>query len=224
LAAHAAADPRDVAEPRGGVEPHVAAEQQLVGALALGIEGIGYGDPAPVDYSVTVGTDLRASGGPSDFPLTYTIGGDWRLGATSPGGFAYALTMWPVGIGVLVGETFFFGVLGGAGVSGVTTRVPASGQLETEARMLLDLPGPFLFIGSARTTWLAADERQDGAKTASFADESRAQLGVRIGHEGHSRKIEFGRGFFLAFEVREAFDTRGYGVTLAHQIDGMHAP
>ena len=204
--------------PRAAAEPHVA------GSLALALDGISFGDPAPVDYAVTAGADLRVAGGPPDIPLTYAAGVDYRLGATSPGGFAYGLTIWPAGVGVLVGETLFFGVLGGAGFSGVTSKVPASGQLEAEARLLLDLPGPFLFTGSARTTWLAADERQDGAKTASFADESRAQLGVRIGHEDESHEIDFGKGVLLAFEVREAFDTRGYGVTVAYQLDGMYAP
>jgi hypothetical protein len=206
------------------VAPSAAAEPHVAGVLALALDGISYGDPTPVDYAVTAGADLRVAGGPPDFPLTYAAGADYRFGATSPGGFAYSLTLWPGGIGVLVDETLFFGFLGGAGVSGVTTRVPVSGQLEAEARLLMDLPGPFLFTGSARTAWLAADERQDGANTASFADESRAELGVRIGYENKSREIDFGKGVLLAFEVREAYGTRGYGVTLAYQIDGMFSP
>jgi hypothetical protein len=206
------------------VAPSAAAEPRIAGLIALAGDGIGYGEPAPIEYSLTAGVDARVAGGAPDFPLVGAMGVDYRLGATSPGGFAYALTLWPAGIGLLIDETFFFGVFGGAGFSGVTTRVPASGQLEAEARLLLDLPGPFLLTSSARTTWLAADERQDGAKAASFADESRAELGVRIGHEGESYAIDFGKGVLVAFEVREAFDTRGYGVTVAYQIDGMYSP
>ena len=168
--------------------------------------------------------DLRVAGGSPDFPLTYAAGVDYRLGATSPGGFAFALTLWPAGLGLLVDETLLFGLFGGGGFSGVTSNVATSGQLECEARLLLDLPGPLLFTGSARTTWLAADERQSGAKFASFADESRAQLGVRIGHEKESHEIDFGKGVLVAFELREAFHTRGYGITVAYQLDGMHTP
>jgi hypothetical protein len=206
------------------VAPSAAAEPRIAGLIALAGNGIGYGEPAPIDYSLTAGVDALLTGGPPDFPLVGAMGVDYRLGATSPGGFAYALTLWPAGIGVLVDEALFFGVLGGAGFSGVTTRVPASGQLEAEARLLVDLPGPFLLTGAARTTWLAADERQNGAKTASFADESRAELGVRIGHEDESNDIDLDRGVLLAFEAREAFGARGYGVTVGYQIDVMDAP
>ena len=98
-------------------DPHAA------GLVAIALDGIGYGDPAPIDYSVTAGVDARLAFGPEDTPITYATGIEYRLGATSPGGFAYALTLLPAGVGVLIDEVLFFAVSGGAGVSGVTTRV-----------------------------------------------------------------------------------------------------
>jgi hypothetical protein len=198
--------------------PHAA------GMLAVALTGVGYADPTPIDGALTLGVDTRLGFGPGDFPLAYAFGVDYQLGATTPGGFAYAFTLWPAGVGVVLGESAFFGILGGAGFSGVTTRVPASAELEAEARLVCDLPGPFALSAAARVAWLGAEARREGSPSFGFADEARGFVGLRVGPESDDFGINSGRGPLLAFDVREAFGTHGYGLLVAYQIDGFYDP
>jgi hypothetical protein len=202
----------------------VSADPHAAGRLAVALDAAHYGEPAPIDYSFTAGADARVAIGPQDVPITYCMGLDYRLGASIPGGFAYAWTVWPVGAGVVIGEAAFVGLFGGVGLSGVTARVPFSTQAEAELLFLLSLPGPLAFTTAARLSWVAADARQDGAETVRFADEARAYAGLRLGYEDDDLGINGGRGPLFALEVREAFEARAYGIVIAYQIDGIYAP
>jgi len=192
--------------------------------LAVALDAVDYADPTPIDGVLTLGVDTRLAFGPRDLPIAYGFGIDYQLGASTPGGFAYALSLWPAGVGVVIGDTAFLGVYGGGGFSGVTARVPFSGQLETEARLLCDVPGPFALSAAARAAWVAASARQDGSPSFGFPDEARGFVGVRVGHEDDKYGINSGRGALVAFDVREAFGTHGYGLIVGYQIDGLYEP
>lgn len=165
--------------------------------------------------------DLHAAIAPGSFPVGIAAGLGYHFGASVPGGFAYEGRLMPLGIAAFADGIGWMTITGGGDLSGVTTRVPFAPRAIAEARLELQLPGPFHLAAFARPAWLAVDEREDGSETLGFADELDAGVGFRIGGEERRRGIDSSRGLFVGGVLREWLGERGFGVVLGYTVDAQ---
>jgi hypothetical protein len=151
--------------------------------------------------------------------LGYAIGTDFELGMGIPAGFAYGIHVYPAGIGWVVGPTGYVAVFGGAGVSGVTARVPGGLELPIEARAELDA-GPRARLGlRATTVWVPGVEARRGGSMLPFADELVLGSFVRFGRTRTSSMGTMGRGHFFGLERHEVMHTYWLGLTYGVEAD-----
>jgi len=151
--------------------------------------------------------------------VAYHIGVDLFAGSTiRGGGFAYDVTLFPIGLVVRFGKTSLVGVSAGVGASGavgtlddaVTTPLEAIAEVGSGVRVL----------ARARISYVAgADSRQSAAPSIAFADELDAMLGVRFGKHYDSHGFPSGNGYFVAASYRELAGTRFAGITIGYSID-----
>ena len=186
----------------------------MIGAQALRFDGT-------PENIVEAGLDLRGAIAPGKLPLGFAIGAGYHFGASIPGGFAYEVALLPLGVSFFVDDIGWLAVVGGGDLSGVTTRVPFAPRTLVEARIELQLPGPFHFAAFARPAWLAVDARQDGSNSIGFADELEAGAGFRIGSERERWDIDSSRGVFVGGLVRQWLGQTGFGLVVAYTVDGQ---
>lgn len=171
------------------------------------------------EHQGSFGVLLRALVGPS--PLCYGLGFDYRLGASYPGGFLYAFHLYPAGLGVVLSDVFKLALYAGAGVSGVSARVPAAAVLPLESRLDLRLGRRLWITAAARVSWTSGEARDAGSSTAGFADELFAQLEVRWSKrylENMSR-MSGGDGYYLAATLEESLGSRVVGAAFGYSLD-----
>lgn len=163
---------------------------------------------------------LRLRGQLGGDVVAYRAGIELTAGATAPAGFAYDCALYPLGVGLRLGAWSRLGVVGGVAAAGATGTVDDAVLLPAEASLELALGGRLRVLARARLSWVAAAPgRQDGAVTATFADELDASLAVRWGRRGDRWGVLGGRGTYVGVAYREAEGARMIGVVLGHSID-----
>jgi hypothetical protein len=152
--------------------------------------------------------------------LGYRIGLDLRAGATAPGGFAYDVDLYAVGVGARLGRWSVVGITGGIGASGATGTVDDAMTFPVEASIELALGGRIRVLARGRLTWLAAaPNRDDGSRTVDFADELDATFAIRLGHRWTDWGFPTGNGYFVGVSYRESEGAQMVGVILGHSLD-----
>jgi hypothetical protein len=175
-------------------------------------------DTGRVDGLGLAGVRLRGTAGGA--LLGYRIGLDLHAGATVPGGFAYDVDLYLLGLGLRLGRWSRFGVTGGIGASGTTGTVDDAVQLPVEASLELALGGRIRILARGRLAWVAgADDRRRGTPTMPFGDQLDASVAVRIGHRWMDYDFPTGNGYYLGAAYRESEGARMIGVIIGHSID-----
>lgn len=176
--------------------------------------------PSPPRFSELILAGTRGNALLGGRQIGYHIGADLSFGSTlRSSGFAYDLALFPVGAGLRLGATS--AVMLGAGI-GATGAV---GTLDDAITFPIELVGEFdagraRVLARARITYLAgAPGRTRGAPTTSFADETEAMLGLRIGRHHDSYGFPSGNGYFAGVAYRELLGARFLGVTIGYSLD-----
>ena len=148
--------------------------------------------------------------------LGFHMGLDLGAGGTiDGGGFAYDVSLFPVGVALRFAETSFLTFGAGVGASGATGTMDDAVTMPLEARF--EIGRGIRVLGRARATFLAAaDSRQDGAM---FADELEAMLALRIGRAYTDWGFPTGNGYFVGATYREALGAKFAGIVLGYSID-----
>jgi len=208
LAAPVAAEPFDAVKGAVSLEYEASYVQQVDDEMATGeVNGLGL-----------AGARVRGQAG--GHVIGYKIGLDLHAGATAPGGFAYDVALFPMGLGLRLGRWSRFGVVGGVGASGATGTMDDGATFPVEAALELGLGGRIRVLARGRVTWVvAADARDAGSPSLPFGDELDASFAVRIGHRWMDYDFPTGNGYYLGVGYREAEGARMVGVVLGHSID-----
>ena len=147
-------------------------------------------------------------------PLGYGLGVDLEGGATEQGG-VYNLELWPVGVGLRLGEASYLAVSAGVGVGGAGGGVqPTALQLPVELRGRGQL-GPVRATG-----WITG-------RAAPLSDERSAELegGLGLGWGRQSRfwrGASAGSGPYLAVAARTSGEEAALAVTLGVELLGAN--
>jgi len=175
---------------------------------------------AVVDDLVLVGARVHPFLGLSD-EIQYHFGFDVAWGATTGrGGFAYDMTLYPLGVAVRFGGTAFVTLGTGIGVMGATRSLDDAVLLPLEATVEADLTNRLRLLARARASYEAgAPARHDGAPSAPFADELEGMVGLRVGHHYMDHGFPSGNGYFLGVSYREFERTSYLGLTFGYEVD-----
>jgi hypothetical protein len=180
-----------------------------------------YKEPAPddgIDGLGLAGARLRGQFGKSW--VDYRVGLDLRAGATAPGGFAYDVALYAVGLGVRLGMWSRLGITGGIGASGATGTVDDALTFPVEASLELALGSNLRVLARARAVWLAAARgRENGVRSASWIDEGEASFAVRLGNRWTDWGHPTGNGYYLGVAYREAEGAKMVGAIFGVSLD-----
>jgi hypothetical protein len=151
--------------------------------------------------------------------LAYHAGLDLAAGGTiDHGGFAYDVALFPAGVALRFAETSFVTLGFGIGANGATGTMDDAATLPVELRF--EVGRGIRVLGRARATYLlAADGRQDGAMSTTFADELEAMLAVRLGRAYTDWGFPTGNGYFIGATYREALGAKFAGAVIGYSID-----
>jgi hypothetical protein len=148
------------------------------------------------------------------------FGFDVNLGLSHPSGFAWRLAAYPVGSALRLGEHGIAGVVAGAGLSGVTSRVPAALELPAELFATIRLGGRAAVSVWLQPAWLPfSSTRDDGAPDVAFIDELRTGVTFRAGTSHHRWSFFSGGGYHLGVVYTEEVGARMLGVTIGYDAD-----
>lgn len=150
----------------------------------------------------------------------YGLGAGFELGGGGAPGFAYGVELYPLGGAVALGPTGFVGVFLGAGVNGVTARVPVSLALPAELRLEFDWTRRARLGALFAIAWHPAQEaRRGGSLLLPFADETTMALTARFGKSFPRYGANMGRGYFFRLERREQMRTVLFGLAFGVELD-----
>jgi hypothetical protein len=150
----------------------------------------------------------------------YGFGAGFELGGGGAPGFAYGLELYPLGAAVALGPTGFFGIFLGAGVNGVTARVPVSFALPAELRLEFDFTRRARLGALFAVTWHPIQEaRRHGSLLLPFVDETTMAITARFGKTFPRWGANMGRGYFFRLERREQMKTVLFGLAFGVEID-----
>ncbi len=188
-------------------------ERKAVGDAALFFRGMTTRDAQALSLSMDARATLTAVGhrfGPA-------IAADWELGLTRPLGSTYDLHLHPVGLGLAIGTHGSFVVTGGAGLGGVTGRLPFDLELPVAARLALDLTDRARLLVDARAMW-TLDGRDRNA--AALGDETRLGIGARFGRTWREYRMTDAGGYFFRLERTERMGATHLGLVLGYELGG----
>ena len=149
----------------------------------------------------------------------FGFGADLALGVTSGPGALYDVTLYPAGVGLVVGQTGLVGVFAGAGVDGAVARVPFAVRAPVDARLELDAGSRVRLLFDAFVAWTPWTEaRRHGATHVSFADEAGAGAGLRLGRLWAHYDYRSSGGYFLRVEYREALGAPYLGLAFGYEL------
>ena len=173
-----------------------------------------------VDELVLVGARVHPFLGFSD-EIQYHFGFDLAWGATlGRGGFAYDMTLYPLGVATRFGGSGFVTLGTGIGFMGATRALDAAVLLPLEANAEVDLTSRLRLLSRVRASYEAgAPARHDGAPHVPFADEFEAMLGLRVGHHYMDNGFPSGNGYFVGVSYREFQRTAFLGLTFGYEVD-----
>jgi hypothetical protein len=176
--------------------------------------------PSPPRFSELILAGARVNGLLGNQHHGYHIGADLSFGSTvRAGGFAYDLALFPLGAGLRLGASSALMLGAGIGAAG------ALGTLDDAITFPVELVGEFdagraRILTRARITYVAgAAARDRGSPSLSFADETEAMLGLRIGHHYESYGFPTGNGYFAGIAYRELSGARFLGLTIGYSLD-----
>jgi hypothetical protein len=153
----------------------------------------------------------------------YGFGAGLELGGGGAPGFAYGFELYPLGAAVALGPTGFFGVFLGAGVNGVTSRVPVSLALPAEVRLEFDFTRRARLGALFAVAWHPAeDARRSGSLLLPFVDETTMAITARYGKTFPNYGANVGRGYFFRLERREQMRTVLFGLAFGVEIDAAN--
>ena len=147
-------------------------------------------------------------------PLGYGVGLDLEGGATEHGG-VYNLELWPVGLGLRIGDASYLALSAGVGVGGAGGGVqPTALQLPVELRGRGQL-GPVRATG-----WITG---RAAPLTDARSPELEAGLGLGWGRQRTFwRGASAGSGPYLAVAARSSDDELALAVTLGLELLGAN--
>jgi hypothetical protein len=178
--------------------------------------------PAASDF-VLAGTRLH--GMISRDRFGYHVGLDLAAGGSiRGGGFAYDVSLFPLGLGMRLSDTSIVTLGAGIGANGATRTLDDALTIPLEARF--EVGRGIRLLGRARATYLlAADGRKDGGVSTSFSDELEAMLALRLGRAYSDFGFPTGNGYFFGVSVREQLGARYAGLLIGYSIDmATHRP
>ncbi|HEU0036801.1 MAG TPA: hypothetical protein VFQ53_39600 [Kofleriaceae bacterium] len=176
--------------------------------------------PDPVKYDDLVLAGVRLHGflgkGPT---LAYHVGIDLFAGSTiGAAGFAYDVSLYPVGFVVRLGATSIVGLAAGVQASGAVGTLDDAVAAPVE--LTAELGRGIRVLARARVSYVAgADARQSGAPSLPTGDELDAMLGLRLGTRYEDQGFPTGNGYFIAASYREQGGVRFAGLTIGYSID-----
>jgi hypothetical protein len=136
---------------------------------------------------------------------------DLLAGATfDRGGFAYDVALYPLGIGVHLGDTSFVALGTGIVATGATRWLDDGVGLPLQATVALG-SGSVRVLGRARVAWLAG--------THDDPRELEGMLGVRVGHHYHDWDFPSGNGYFIGAAYKEMRGERYLGLAIGYELD-----
>jgi hypothetical protein len=201
-----------------------AAERLQAGALAhYELTGLTAFDdrmaPPKAKELVLAGARAHAFVG-TNASVAYLLSLDFSLGSTiRSAGFAYDVSLLPVGIAVRWSDTAVFGVATGVGFSGAVGALDDAVTAPLEAITEFGT-GRARVMARARASYVAgADSRQSAAPSIPFADEFEAMLGLRVGRFYDDYGFPTGNGYFLGASYRELANARYIGLTFGYSLD-----
>jgi hypothetical protein len=149
----------------------------------------------------------------------YHAGLDLAAGATvRQSGFAYDVTLFPLGVALRFGETSLLSLGAGVGASGAVGTLDDAATFPFEAR--LELGRGIRLLARVRATYIAAaPSRQNGALATGLADELEASLGLRFGRAYDDYGFPTANGYFIGASVRELLGQRFAGIMIGYSID-----
>jgi len=166
-----------------------------------------------------IGIGLRAGISPGRTVLAMA-GMDLELGLSQPAGFAYAFRIYPVGLGIVMGELGRLTLVAGVGASGGTGEIGAAGQIPVEARFDVRLGARLrLELAAAVHEVFLQGEREDGASRAPFADELQLSARIRIGKSFSRGAFRSSNGYYLGVRYREFAGIETIGMMVGHSLD-----
>jgi hypothetical protein len=142
------------------------------------------------------------------------VGFDVEAGVTAPLGFAYRTTLYPIGIGLVLGETGFVGVYSGVGTSGASSTVTARLELPQELRLELDLQRHARLVLRGGVLVIPDHGAQRDALETFFG--TSARLGTSA--SGHDSIGGATGGFFVGVERRQILHTYWLGATFGYEL------
>jgi hypothetical protein len=152
--------------------------------------------------------------------LEYRMGLDLNAGATRPGGFAYDVELYPIGVGLRLGKWAIAGVVGGVGASGATGTIDDAAVFPVEAALDFAVGAHVRVLARGRVAWVAgAKGRVGGAPDLPFGDELDGMLAIRIGDRWEDYDFPSSNGWYLGAAIREAEGARMYGAVIGHSLD-----
>lgn len=153
-------------------------------------------------------------------PVGYLAGLDLHAGSTNPGGFAYQVDLYLLGMGARLGGAGVIGLGSGVGASGAVGTLDDGVELPIEAFLELGLGSRVRLLARGRAVWLgAASGRTDGAPNFKFADEVDATLGLRLGRRYSDFGFPTGNGYFVGAAYREQLGAQFVGAVFGYSVD-----
>jgi hypothetical protein len=173
---------------------------------------------APRSNDLVLG-GFRVHGFVGDERWGYHVGAAMAAGSTvRDAGFAYDVSLFPIGIAVRFFETSFFALGAGIGANGAVGTLDDAMTFPLEARF--EVGRGIRVLGRARVTYLdGASGRDDGGVSLGLGDELEAMLAVRLGRAYNEHGFPSGNGYFIGATVREALGARFAGLVIGYSAD-----
>jgi hypothetical protein len=149
----------------------------------------------------------------------YHVGAAVLAGSTiRDAGFAYDVSLFPIGIALRFFETSFITLGAGIGASGAVGTLDDALTFPLEARF--EVGRGIRVLGRARVTYLDnAPGRENGGVSLDLGDELEAMLAVRLGKGYDEHSFPTGNGYFIGMTVREALGARFAGLVIGYSVD-----
>lgn len=151
--------------------------------------------------------------------VCYLIGLDLAAGSTlAPAGFAYDVSLQPLGILVALGATSLISLSVGVGAHGAVGTLEDTVVVPLE--LALEVGRDWRLLARARAGVVTAGPPvRGGAPSLPAGDELEAMIGLRIGRAYDRYGLRSGNGYYLAAIYREQLATRMVGIAIGYSMD-----
>jgi hypothetical protein len=164
----------------------------------------------------TIGMDVHGLYGKQ---AGYAIGAAFDLGIGIDSSFVYGARISPIGWGLAIGPSGYLMLLGGVGIDGATSHVPASGILPVQLLLAFDIRTRVRLGFDAGVTWVTNSDRENGARILSSGDELDLGTFIRVGSACDCGDFNLGRGYFFRLDRKDQMGTTFFGLAFGLEID-----